>query len=135
MTIALAAIVAAALGFELGWYAHARQQTHGKVTIQLVRPKVTPQAIAYYLTVVVIIGSIIYGDVRTDSKVGASEARQNDRNTAQLACLSKTFEEFLSGNQKLRDANARWQQALTASKEANAQLILVRPGRGAGLPR
>lgn len=94
----------------------------------------TVRGAAYWVMFAVIVGSIIYTtNASTNRQISASEARQIDRSTQQLACLSTTFEDFLSGNQKLRDANARWQTALLESKKANRQLIILRDIRG--LPR
>lgn len=97
------------------------------------KPKITPQAIAYYVMVAVIVASIIYTKHDTANQVSASEIRQNDRNTRSVACLAMTFEDFLTGNQKLRDANAAWQKALVKSKRANRRLVILEEVRG--LPR
>jgi hypothetical protein len=92
------------------------------------KPKITGPAIAYYVMFAVIVATIVYTKWDTGRQVDASEARQVDRNTAQLACLNGAFEDFLTGNQALRDASARRDDALLLSKLTMARITELRIG-------
>lgn len=128
MTVILTALVAAFTGFVTGWYGRGwwvHSEAHRKV-VDVVKPKFTAFGVAYFVMFAVIVGSILYNNTRTDDKISASEARQIEETRAAVACLSKTFQEFLVGNQKLRDASERRDKALLGSKVALRELIYQR---------
>jgi hypothetical protein len=128
--ICFAFLAVGVIGFALGWKGHDwwhRSQAHEKVTEVLKRPpRFTTFGLTYLAMFAIFIGAVVLGDIRAGIKVSESEQRQNDRTTIQLACLSRTFEDFLNGNQKLRDASAKRDEALLGSKKALRELIRLR---------
>lgn len=135
--IALAFVAVGLVCFWLGWKAHdwfdARPLQVEDADV-ITKPKLTTFGKVWLVSFAIYIGSIWFLDYRTDDKVStataASEARQNDANTIQLACLSRTFQDFLSGNEEVRNANTRWRTALKESKRANRRLIYWEEIRG-----
>jgi hypothetical protein len=124
----LAAIIAGPC-LAIGWYGHAwwvRSALRKRVAEMSNERKVNWVTVSYYVMVIAIVGSIFYNDYRTETKVSESESRQIDTTASQMACLSRTFEEFLTGNQILRDASARRDDALLGSKRALRELIRLR---------
>lgn len=89
--------------------------------------KFTARSIAFWVMYLVIIGSIVYAN-RADTRhqISASESRQIDRSSQQIACMFGAFQDFLTGNQELRDASEAKDDAVLASKEADSQLTLAR---------
>lgn len=130
MTTCLAFLAVGAIGFTLGWKGNdwwKRQQANGK-GIDVLKPKLTPFGVVWVISFAIFIASVWFLDYRTGDKVSDSEARQNDRNTAQLACLSRAFEDFLTGNQALRDTSADRDRALVRSKLTMARITELRIG-------
>jgi hypothetical protein len=130
MSTCLVFALGAVVGFAAGWVGHdwwKRSQAQEKV-VEVLRkpPKFTTFGLTYLAMFAIFIGAVVLGDVRADNKVSQSEKRQNDHTTTQLACLSRTFEDFLTGNQKLRDASAKRDAALLGSKKALRELIRLR---------
>lgn len=131
MSVLPAALASAALGFAAGWYGHdkwteSRTQKRVAEVAQTTKRRFSSFGIAYFAMVAVIIGSIIYGNVTTRSQISASESRQINENRRAIACLSDTFQEFLSGNQELRDASARRDEAFLKWVVALKDLIYLR---------
>jgi hypothetical protein len=127
--ICLAFAAVGAVCFVLGWTGHdwwQKQQAQGRGIAAMFKPRFTTFGLTYFAMFAIFIGAVVFADLRTSSKVSESEQRQNDRNTVQLACLSRTFEDFLNGNQKLREASAKRDDALLGSKRALRELIRLR---------
>lgn len=106
--------------------------TRGRERLDVNKPPITGRAVAYYLMFAVIVGSIIYTKVDAGRQISASESRQLDRQTAQLGCMSRVFEDFLQGNQELRVASQKRDRALVESKSALRELVYLRVIQGAG---
>lgn len=126
--ITLAFVVTGSVCFSLGWKANdwwKRQQAQGK-GIDVFKPRFTTFGLTYFAMFAIFIGAVVWSDVRADDKVSDSEERQNDLNTVRVACIGRTFEDFLVGNQELRDANVRWREALAGSKRAESVLNQLR---------
>ena len=66
--------------------------------VESIKSRFSPYGVAYFIMFGVIVASIVYSTVHTNTSVGSSERRQIDRSARQLTCLSDTFEDFLSGN-------------------------------------
>jgi hypothetical protein len=58
-----------------------------------------------------VIISVIYTHATVDDKLAASETRQIAETRKAVACIGRTLDDFLEGNQELRDASAKRDQA------------------------
>lgn len=89
--------------------------------------------IMFGVLVLGVLGNIVYTNVsgrQTDEKIAASESRQIEENRRGLACMSRTFQEFLTGNQVLREASEKRDRALVESKKALRDLVYMRVIQG-----
>jgi hypothetical protein len=126
MTFLLLCLLVAPPSFAAGWFGHdywmtseLRARVAEGASMNWSKHAVT---ILFGLLVFGVLGNIIY----TNTTVDASEERRLEDTRQDLACISRTFEEFLSGNQVLRDASAKRDDALVASKRALRELIRLR---------
>lgn len=126
MTFLLACLLIGPPSFAAGWYANtlwrqmrARRGGGGEDV-----KKVSDHILVFsiMLMAAAVVGSIIYTNVRVDT----SEQRQIDKSTRQIACMSRVFQDFLTGNEALRVASAKRDDALVGSKRALRELIRLR---------
>lgn len=126
MTFLLACLLVGPPSFAAGWFANTlwRQSVVREHMVQKAKGQFSDHVFLglFALMVGAIIGNILY----TNISVGASEERRNVRDREQLVCLSKAFEDFLTGNEKLREASADRDDALVGSKRALRELIRLR---------
>lgn len=125
MTFLLACLLIGPPSFAAGWYANTlwRQMKTRRGGGEDVK-KVSDHILVFsiMLMAAAVVGSIIYTNVRVDT----SEQRQIDKSTRQVACLSLVFQDFLTGNEALREASAKRDDALVQSKRALRELIRLR---------
>lgn len=122
--------------FAAGWYARDWWAKHHQARLRDDDVKKVSDHwlnIMFAILVLGVLGNIVYTNVsdrRTAEQISASEMRQNDENRRNIACMSRTFEEFLTGNQVLREASAKRDAALVKSKEALRDLVFLRVVKG-----
>lgn len=95
--------------------------------------KAPPATIAWVAYLLLVVGTVAYTTIssrQTDDKIAAAESRQIDRNKDAIACMSKTFQEFLTGNQELREVSARRDKAFLKWVLAMDDLVTLRAIRG-----
>lgn len=132
MTFLLACLLVGPPSFAAGWYAHdvwKQSQTRTRLLgdgdgVKKLSDHII--VVAIVVMAVAVVGSIIYTNVYTNDKVSESEQRQNNRNTDNIACLSRVFQDFLTGNEALREASSKRDDALVQSKRALRELIRLR---------
>ena len=94
--------------------------------MEIPKAKFSWTGLAILLMVAVVIVSNVYQSAHTDTKISDAKAEQIDESARQLRCLSMAFQDFLQGNQEIRDANTRWRKALVESKSALRELVYQR---------
>lgn len=132
MNVVLSYVITALVGFLAGWFGRdwwVGSKTRKKVA-KMDKPALTARSLGYWVMFAVIVAGIIYSNANTKSQVSASEQRQITETRRQIACLSMTFQDFLSGNQELRDASQKRDQALVDSKTALRELVYLRVIKG-----
>lgn len=118
--------------FAAGWYAHSWWTRH-REDENVKRLSDRLFNIMFGVLVLGVLGNIVYTNVSGrgfNEKLAASETRQIEENRRGLACMSRTFEEFLTGNQVLREASAKRDDALVKSTEALRDLVYQRVVQG-----
>lgn len=86
-------------------------------------------AIGYVIIVIGLVGAY-YIDAQRDNRqrtdLAAAKSEQIEETREAVACMSRTFQEFLIGNQELRDASKQRDDALVGSKTALRELVRLR---------
>lgn len=122
MTFLLACLLVGPPSFAAGWYANDLWKRFARQGADVKKLSDHILVFSVMLMAAAVIGSIVYTNVTVDD----SEQRAVERNAKNVVCLSRVFEDFLTGNQELRDASAKRDDALVNSKRALRELIRLR---------